>query len=854
LIDYQTFFRLIIHRQQFIRSYCLTMAVALGMTKDQDRKEVNQMTAAMPEPIPEGEREPQDGGPQFTFVPGSVDDNGAELSGPVPPEMMPDYQPGGLPPGLDWKVLIDALAAAGQLGSLDDEPVPADEECEPTAAAEPEGSAGGQDAGPGPGPGPDPDPDPDPVVRVGRLAGLAVEHMAPGAALGGWLEVADQAAGELDEDGLTGVAIAAHKQAGRAQALRLAAIARLAARAAAADPDVGLLEDGRPARVTRDALGQIEMAFMLSHESAQILADLAITLTWRLPTLGAALLAGGIDLDRVKIITQATSVLTEDLARQVVAKVLPAAVGMTTAQLRRRMTVLVITADPDGAEQRRKDAEQLADVRLYADDDHTATIVADKLPQIQAVAAYSRVNALAWARKKAGLPGSIKQHRAHVTIELLRGLQDFIPPPEGAPPDQPPPPDDTPPPPGDHQPPPDQPPPDQPPPGHQPGPPSQTDGPASRGSGQDHPCPSDSGPGDSGPGDSGPGHAPAGNDGQDDHVRHDQAQSSDDRHDGGSDELPAPRDEDAPEDDGLDDPERDPDPLDEDDNDGRTPQWPALGTIPPALARASRREPGTPPVALLDLTQPWDSYAGLTSQPATLGRIGAITAAQARQLTQQAEDDPAAQWRIIITDHDGHAIAVTRIPRPRRRGPPGTGPPATGPPGQAGLTGRVTLIISEDTIDRYQAAVRPVAGRRARTPRLPGPLSPVAAAALMAAARALQHARDQQAADAEAGGCAHTSASPNYRPPTRLREHVIARDQTCRSAICGQPAWRGDLDHTVAYDRGGLTCRCNLGGVCRREHLLKQHPRWKLQQTRPGWFRWTAPSGRTYDVGPQTYD
>jgi hypothetical protein len=42
-------------------------------------------------------------------------------------------------------------------------------------------------------------------------------------------------------------------------------------------------------------------------------------------------------------------------------------------------------------------------------------------------------------------------------------------------------------------------------------------------------------------------------------------------------------------------------------------------------------------------------------------------------------------------------------------------------------------------------------------------------------------------------------------------------------------------------------------GVCRREHQLKQHPRWKLEQTRPGWFRWTAPSGRVYDVGPQTY-
>jgi hypothetical protein len=330
--------------------------------------------------------------------------------------------------------------------------------------------------------------------------------------------------------------------------------------------------------------------------------------------------------------------------------------------------------------------------------------------------------------------------------------------------------------------------------------------------------------------------------------------------------LPAPRDEDAPEDDGLDDaglePGLDLDPSDGDDDPGSlTPEWPAPGTIPPALARASRRDGGTPPTAgLLDLTLPWASYAGLTSQPATLGRIGAITAAQARQLTQAAEDDPAAEWRVIVTDHQGHAIAVTRVRRhrPGRRGPPATGPPATGspatgPPARAGLTGRVTLIISEDTIDGYQTTARPAPGHRARTPRLPGPLHPVAAAALKAAARALQHARDQHTADTAAGGCAHTSASPLYRPPTRQREHVVARDQTCRSAICGQPAWRGDLDHTIAWEDGGPTCPCNLGGVCRREHQLKQHPRWKLEQVRPGWFRWTVPSGRTYDVGPETY-
>jgi hypothetical protein len=89
--------------------------------------------------------------------------------------------------------------------------------------------------------------------------------------------------------------------------------------------------------------------------------------------------------------------------------------------------------------------------------------------------------------------------------------------------------------------------------------------------------------------------------------------------------------------------------------------------------------------------------------------------------------------------------------------------------------------------------------------------------------------------------------------PPRLREQVIARDVTCRNPACRQPAWRADLDHTLAYEDHGRTCRCNLGGACRRDHQLKQHPRWKLEQTRPGEFTWTTPAGRTYTVGPDTH-
>jgi hypothetical protein len=129
----------------------------------------------------------------------------------------------------------------------------------------------------------------------------------------------------------------------------------------------------------------------------------------------------------------------------------------------------------------------------------------------------------------------------------------------------------------------------------------------------------------------------------------------------------------------------------------------------------------------------------------------------------------------------------------------------------------------------------------------------IIAAALRTAERALQRALIQAKADTAVGGCAHTAASDAYRPPPRLREYVIARDLTCRNPVCGQPASRADLDHTIPWEQGGPTCICNLGGTCRRDHQLKQHPRWKLTQIKPGWFEWTAPSGRTYTTQPATY-
>ena len=62
-----------------------------------------------------------------------------------------------------------------------------------------------------------------------------------------------------------------------------------------------------------------------------------------------------------------------------------------------------------------------------------------------------------------------------------------------------------------------------------------------------------------------------------------------------------------------------------------------------------------------------------------------------------------------------------------------------------------------------------------------------------------------------------------------------------------------DFEHNIPYEVGGRTCLCNGGPKCRRDHRLKQDPRWTVSQLPDGTFRWTTPTGRTYTAEPTRY-
>ncbi|MGZ4611021.1 MAG: DUF222 domain-containing protein [Actinomycetes bacterium] len=86
-------------------------------------------------------------------------------------------------------------------------------------------------------------------------------------------------------------------------------------------------------------------------------------------------------------------------------------------------------------------------------------------------------------------------------------------------------------------------------------------------------------------------------------------------------------------------------------------------------------------------------------------------------------------------------------------------------------------------------------------------------------------------------------------PPPSLARAVCARDVRCRFPGCERRAEGCDLDHTEPWP-AGPTAAGNLGPLCRRHHRLKQRSGFRLRQVGPGRFRWTFPTGHSYDVGP----
>ena len=230
------------------------------------------------------------------------------------------------------------------------------------------------------------------------------------------------------------------------------------------------------------------------------------------------------------------------------------------------------------------------------------------------------------------------------------------------------------------------------------------------------------------------------------------------------------------------------------------------------------------------LTTPLTTLLGLADRPGELHGLGPVDPWQVRDLAAASAASPRTTWCLTVTDSRGRAVGhacarpgpPSRTRRRKQRPPGGTGPPGItstgftftpagpGPPGgygtwrfTTGIPGQPAWIITIDPIP--------------------------------------------------AGDCDHRYQADGHDPGVKLRHLTQIRHATCTAPMCRRPSGRADFEHNTPYEAGGLTCLCNGGPKCRHDHQLKQDPRWKVIQHPDGTFRWTTPSGRTYDTEPTRY-
>lgn len=204
------------------------------------------------------------------------------------------------------------------------------------------------------------------------------------------------------------------------------------------------------------------------------------------------------------------------------------------------------------------------------------------------------------------------------------------------------------------------------------------------------------------------------------------------------------------------------------------------------------QDPGPSLAALITITVPWSAQVDPLGAPAEMEGFGLVDNDDTRDLLAAAARHPRTRWCLTYLNPDGTAAAHGCIPG--RHPPPGSGSP--------------------------QAWLRHLRVR----------MTPITR-----------------------GQCTHEHAEAGYRPSRHLQHLVKARNARCTAPGCGRPAARCDLDHTIAWDHGGLTCECDLAPLCRHHHRCKQAEGWRLEQPEPGLLVWHAPSGRSYTTTPTRY-
>ncbi|SNS41387.1 protein of unknown function [Geodermatophilus saharensis] len=173
-------------------------------------------------------------------------------------------------------------------------------------------------------------------------------------------------------------------------------------------------------RVSEFFTAELAVILNCGRGTANHLATRAWTYRERLPATWAALATGDLDEARAKALADVLQHTDPALARRIEAAVLPEAAQLTVRKLKQRALELLLEADSDAVDQRRKSAERHADVRVYPSPSDGMSTIAAELPTDVAAACHAVVDQLARMLKVDGDPRPIGQLRTAVFADLLQ--------------------------------------------------------------------------------------------------------------------------------------------------------------------------------------------------------------------------------------------------------------------------------------------------------------------------------------------------------------------------------------------------------------------------------------------------
>jgi hypothetical protein len=245
-------------------------------------------------------------------------------------------------------------------------------------------------------------------------------------------------------------------------------------------------------------------------------------------------------------------------------------------------------------------------------------------------------------------------------------------------------------------------------------------------------------------------------------------------------------------------------------------------------------------LTLRHLDIPFVTAAGYGHQAGEARSLGLLDPGLARRLAEAAARHPGSKFCLTLVDSNGRAIGHgCCLPRRSRRATGSHRPSSVGhspgAPGPGQRDGPPTATSAFTLIPTGESG--PPGGFGSWVLTLPGQgreltvdLHPVAMSE-----------------------CGHQYESARHDPSDLLRHLVNIRDGKCGFPACSRHAKESDFEHARPFEHGGRTCGCNCWSCSRSCHQVKQSDGWDVTETKPGYHRWTTPSGRQYTQEPWRY-